>query len=337
MFPTQSSLIFLDIRVHDYESELCVANSCHILMLKLRKISQSEYDMEPITTVRGCFLLCSTEIMRNTSKNLLQVSSHCMVKSLLLSLSWLQNKNKRNVFQFFVNVDMNHKVTQKELSHGLIPKANPQTSVNFLSVFCVWVHNLCPNLLWAGMVSDWPVFHRSLSSFQWGPKRWALEGLSDVGKSDGQNVNLEKWWKKEMLSLWVILKKTLYNKETTKVLMIFDSDFISLARNKRWDWFYLFLSSLKGIKHPTSSAQNTAPPLYQVASFSREIWKLLKLLGNIGWKKMLACIKEGVCPNGLPAQLHWMGCRLSSWNERHRAVILLMGSQWSHTALTEEM
>lgn len=29
------------------------------------------------------------------------------------------------------------------------------------------------------------------------------------------------------------LKKTLYNKETTKVLMIFDSDFISLARNKR--------------------------------------------------------------------------------------------------------
>lgn len=131
------------------------------------------------------------------------------------------------------------------------------------------------------------------------------------------------------------LKKTLYNKETTKVLMIFYSDFISLARSKRWDWFYLFLSSLKGIKHPTSSAQNTAPPLYQVASFRSEIWKLLKLLGNIGWKKMLACIKEGVCPNGLPAQLHWMGCCLSSWNERHRAVILLMGSQGSHTALTE--
>lgn len=151
-------------------------------MLKVWKISQSEYDTEPITTVRSCFLLCSPEIMRNTSKNLLQVSSHCIVKNLLLPLSWLENKNKRKLFQFFVNVDMSHKMTQKELGSGL--KANPQTSANFLSVFCVWVHNLCPNLLWAEIVSEWPVFHQSLSIFQWGPKRWALEELSDVGKSD---------------------------------------------------------------------------------------------------------------------------------------------------------
>lgn len=152
---------------------------------------------------------------------------------------------------------MSHKVTQKELGHGLILKANAQT-VNFLSMFRVWVHNL----LWAGIDSEWPVFHQSLSIFQWGPKRWVLEELSDVGKSvEWSKCDPWKLTKRadalfaSHLKKLCIIKRQWRSSICLWFLILF---FFSFSGNKRQDLFYLFLSSLKGIKHQTSSAQNTA-------------------------------------------------------------------------------
>lgn len=53
----------------------------------------------------------------------------------------------------------------------------------------------------------------------------------------------------------------------------------------------------------------------QVASFSSEI---LKHSGDIGWMTMFACIKEGACPSGTPAQLLLMAWHLATWGQLKR-------------------
>lgn len=53
----------------------------------------------------------------------------------------------------------------------------------------------------------------------------------------------------------------------------------------------------------------------QVASFSSEI---LKRSGDIGWMTMFACIKEGACPSGTPAQLLLMAWHLAIWGQLKR-------------------
>lgn len=66
MILTQSSFSFLDTTVQAQESELCVASSCHILMLKLWRISQSMTYI-PSQQSEKLFPDVLTEIMRNTS------------------------------------------------------------------------------------------------------------------------------------------------------------------------------------------------------------------------------------------------------------------------------
>lgn len=115
--------------------------------------------------------------------------------------------------------------------------------------------------------------------------------------------------------------------------------FFCLSGNKRQDLFYLFLSSLIVIKHQTTSARNTAPTTLASSKFQE--WHF-KAFGEhrVEEGKTFACFKEGMRPSELPTQFHWIGWHLSSWgcwNGRHRAVILLMSSQGSHTDLIGEI